>query len=309
MRAVTISDFGSPDEITFTERPEPQAGEGEVVVRVEAATVNPVDGALIAGHLSALLPKGSSAPYTPGWDLAGRVESVGHNVGPDLVGARVLGFSQWFHAANGTQAELVRLARSSVVQVKDQIEATELTTFGLNGLTAVWALERAPVQMGQVLLVTGGTGAIGGFTVQIAASRGVEVVTVGRSGDVDRLRRLGARHVIDRDADVAGEIRKIYPHGVDGLVAAGPADQRALAAVRDGGVATTMAGELERERSIELRPTWVEPDQAILEAVVDLVQDGVLTARLGEVFPANRAADAYRALLTRDDHRRIVLAF
>jgi NADPH:quinone reductase len=309
VRAVTISDFGSPQNVTFIERPEPRAGEGEVVVRVEAATLNPVDGALIAGHLAPMLPEGSSAPYTPGWDLAGRVDSVGPGVEPDLVGARVLGFSQWFHAANGTQAELVRLSRSSVVRVEDQIEATELTTFGLNGFTAVWALDRAPVQPGQVLLITGGTGAIGGFAVQIAASRGIEVVTVGRTGDVDRLRRLGARHVIERNADVADEVRKIYPRGVDGLVAAGPAEQRVLAAVRDEGVATTMAGDLEPERSIQLRPTWVEPDQVTLGAVVDLVRKGVLTARVGEIFPAARAADAYHALLTRTDHRRIVLTF
>jgi NADPH:quinone reductase len=309
VKAVITDPQGSLDEIRLGDVPDPSPQGAELLVAVEAATVNPVDVAAARGLLDTLLPESVSAPHVPGWDLVGRVEAVGPDGDRSLLGTRVLGFSQWFHAARGTHAERVALSPESIAPIGETIAPEEATTFGLNGLTALWALDLVSDRGQGTLLVTGGTGAVGGFVIQAAAAAGWRVFTVGRAADRARLMALGAEAVFDRDGDLGAAARGVVPEGVDALVAAAPSDQAALAAVRRGGVATAMQGPLEPEREIEVRPTWVQPDSALLARVATLAQAGVLTPRIGFVAPASEAARAFSAVATATDHRRVVLRF
>ncbi|MEO5920841.1 MAG: NADP-dependent oxidoreductase [Pseudolysinimonas sp.] len=283
MRAVVLAGSGSPDNLELAELPDPVAGPGEVLIAVEAASINPVDRGAVATGYGDKMP--GHAPWILGWDLAGTVQAVGDGVEAGLTGRRVLGFSQWLKGGAGTQASLVVLPRDNVAVVTDAIPSAELTTFGLNGLTALQVLDAAELDEGATILLLGASGGVGGFVAQLAAHRGITVLPAGRDTP---------------PSDFAGM-------ELDALINVSPPDPtRYLVAVRDGGVAMSVTIPAEAERGIRSKRVGVNVDRAGLETVARLADEGVLTTRVAETFPAERATDAYRAEAT---DGRIVLTF
>jgi NADPH2:quinone reductase len=285
MKAVQFAITTGIDAIEVVDQPSPTPGSGEVLVRVEAATINPVDLLAVTGGLGARIP--AAAPWIAGWDLAGVVTEVGAGVDPTLVGSTVLGFSQWFATGNGTQASEVVLPFENVAVASGVLTPTQLTTFGLNGLTALHALNAAEVPNGGTVLVVGASGGVGHFVAELATHRGLTVVPVGRATDRDGLASTQA----------------------DALVNSGPLDQSVLVGVRDGGRAISVTGAHESVRGIEVKRVGVQPDKAGLEQIVSLAEAGVLTVRVGQTFPVEQAADAYRAFAASTSHDRVVITF
>jgi NADPH:quinone reductase len=283
MRAIVLPETGSIDNLELRELPDPVAGPGELLIAVEAASINPVDRGAAATGYGDKMP--GDAPWILGWDLAGTVQAVGDGVEVELVGRRVLGFSQWLKGGPGTQASLVVLPRDNVAAVGDVIPSAELTTFGLNGLTALQVLDAADLDAGASVLLVGASGGVGGFVAQLASHRGVTVVPAGRD---------------TRPDDVAGM-------ELDGLINVAPPDPaRYLVAVRDGGVAVSVTTPPAAERGIRSQRVGVCVDRQGLETVAGLAEEGVLTTRVAATFPAERAVDAYRAEAA---DGRIVLTF
>src|SRR3954447_21662996 len=140
MRAVQLAEYGV-EHIELAEAPDPTPGAGEVLIETEAATVNPADFMMVSGQMASFLPATITAPYVPGWDLAGTVVAVGDGVDDTLVGSRVVGFSTWVAEGRGTQASLVSLPVANVAVAPDGLPAAQLTTVGLNGLTAWRAVD------------------------------------------------------------------------------------------------------------------------------------------------------------------------
>jgi NADPH2:quinone reductase len=283
MRAIVLPETGSVDNLELRELPDPVAGPGEVLIAVEAAAINPVDRSAADPGFGDRMP--GPPPWILGWDLAGTIRAVGDGFEDDLVGRRVLGFSQWLKGGPGTQAELVVLPRDNIAVVGDTIPSAELTTFALNGLTALQVLDAAELDAGASVLIVGATGAVGGFVAELAADRGLDVHVAGRD---------------TTDAELAA-LR------VDALVSAAPTDPaRFLAAVRDGGVAVSVTTPPEAERGIRAQRVGVKVDRTGLETVARLAEEGVLTTRVAATFPAERAVEAYRASPA---DGRIVLTF
>jgi len=283
MRAIVLPEPGSVGNLEVRELPDPVAGPGEVLIAVEAASINPVDRSAADPGFGDKMPR--QAPWILGWDLAGTIRAVGNGVEADLVGRRVLGFSQWLKGGPGTQASLVVLPRGNVAVVGDATPSAELTTFGLNGLTALQVLDAAELDAGASVLLVGATGGVGGFVAELAAHRGHTVHLAGRDATGEDLAALR----------------------VDALVCAAPTDPtRFLAAVKDGGVAVSVTTPAVAERGIRSQRVGVKDDRAGLETVALLAEEGVLTTRVAATFPAERAIEAYRA-----DGRdgRIVLTF
>ena len=285
MKAVSLDAADGIDSITIIEKPPPNPRVNEVVVAVAAAPINPVDLMVVTGRAADRMP--GNPPWTPGWDLAGTVTAVGPNVEASWLGCTVLGFSQWFQTGNGTQAAEVALPLENVAVASHALTAVELTTFGLNGLTALQAVEAAAVPEGGTMIVVGSDGAVGGFVVELARHRGLKVVPVTRLTDRATLASVNA----------------------DAVVTCAPPGASVLDGVRAGGTAISVTRPFTSVRGIASSRVGVKPDRTGLETIVRLAQSGVLRARVGRTYPVDQARDAYRFVAAGVSRDRTVITF
>jgi NADPH:quinone reductase len=309
MKAVQVREFGI-EHVTVAEVPDPSPGQGEVLIASEAATANPADFAVVTGAVAARLPWGSAPPYTPGWDLVGRVVAVGQGVGPSVMGSRVLGFSLWFESLRGTQAALVALPVGNVVPVPGDLPSAQLTTVGLNGLTAWRGLADLKLADGEVLVVTGAAGSVGGFAVELATARGFTVIAVVREDQKQDAVDLGATAVVTAgDADLGAAVRDIVPAGADALLDTASIAGRALAAVRDGGKYVTVTELPSPERGIDVFRSGGRMDAQALRTLADMASSGRLHTPVEHVYGVDDARGAYEAFAKRTGRGRIILSF
>ena len=289
MKAVQIATYGGPEVLEVVDVPEPQPTDGEVLVRVRAATVNPVDAFTRAGFTQALAP-GIALPVTPGWDLAG----------VDAEGNRVAGLLQWFHdgTGRGAQAEVVAVAAEDLARIPEGVDDVTAAAVPLNGLTARQALDLLDLAAGDVVLVTGASGAVGGFAVQLAAAAGAHVLAVGSVDDDAWLEGLGAKEVLARTdaAQVVAQVRERYPEGIAAVLDAAPAGGL-LGAVRDGGRYVTVLDPAvpPAERGVAPVKVDVRADGRQLQDLLDLVAEGRLAVRVAGTLPLTQVREAHEA--------------
>jgi NADPH:quinone reductase len=312
MRAVLLRNWGI-DNIGVAEAADPAPGPGEVLVATEAATVNPADLGMVTGQFASFLPESITAPYTPGWDLAGRIVAVGDGADPSVVGSRAVGFSNWVEAGHGTQASLVALplGGGSVALAKDGLASAQLTTVSLNGLTAWAAIKELSLEPGQTLVVAGAAGSVGGFALELAAASGVRVIAAVSERDRDYVLELGAYAVAAReDGDIGSTVRKIVPGGADALFDTTTSlGSAGLGAVRDGGLHVTSTTSPEPERGIRATKIYGLPDGDALQRLVDMATAGQLHTPVARQFPADQARAAYQEFASGPHRGRIVLTF
>ena len=294
MIAVTVTQPSGPDSIEVLELPDPAPAAGEVLVATEASTLNPADGAVVSGAMTSHFPTGSQPPYVPGWDLAGTVTAVGEGVDSALVGRQVLGYSQWFATAHGTQAGLVALPLDQVAAASGALPSPELTTFGLNGLTALHLVQAAGDA--QTLLVTGAAGGVGKLAVELALHAGKTVVASAAEKDRDELLATGAQFIARDVSDLGAAVRELVPDGVDAALNTVPGSPLGLEAVRDGGRYRSVSVIPESERGIDVSRVGVHVDAPGLAQLVALAENGTITTRVAQAFPVTHATEAYRAL-------------
>src|SRR3954451_22623341 len=313
MRAVGVTEFGGPEALHLVEVPEEHAGPGEVRLRVTAATVNPTDTYLVLGGYAGRDPV-KEPPFVPGMDVAGVVDEIGEGVDrPDLeVGAPVMGVVVPSGAHGGYRERLV-LPADSVVRAPKGATDVEAATLPMNGLTARFSLDLMALQPGQVLAVTGAAGAYGGYVVQLAKADGLTVVADASAANEQLVRDLGADVVVRRGDDVAARIRAQFPEGVDGLADGSVQDALVLPAVRDGGAVATVRGYRgDGQRDVRMFPTLVRrvaEDRPALDRLRRQAEDGVLTLRVAQTFPADKAAEAHLLLERGGVRGRLVLTF
>ncbi|MFC5502741.1 NADP-dependent oxidoreductase [Lysinimonas soli] len=308
MIAVTVTTPAGPDSIEVRELPDPSPAAGELLIATEAATLNPADNAVVSGAATSRFPTGARPPYVPGWDLAGTVTAVGEGVDAALVGRRVLGFSPWFRTARGTQAGLVALPLDQVAVASGTIPASELTTFGLIGLTALHLLRAAGDA--RSVLVTAAAGGVGRLTVELAVHAGLDVIATAAEKDRAELTALGVRFIPREVDDLAAAVRELVPGGVDAVLNTAPGTAPGIAAVRDGGRYRSVTVLPDAERGIDVARVGVTVDGPGLIEIVRLAESGEITTRVAQTFPVARAADAYRALNDRSSGRgKIVLTW
>ena len=311
MRAVTFSRFGGPEVLQVKDLPEREPGEGQVRIRVRAATVNPTDLGFRSGRQSAQL-SGVEPPYIPGMELAGVVDAAGP--GSDWrPGDRVMAIVIPRRPEGGAMAEAVVVPAASVARVPEGASLEQAATLPMNGLTVRLALDLLGLKPGDALAVTGAAGAVGGYAVELGVADGLRVIAVASLSDEPLLKKLGAEAFVPRGDDAAQRIRQIVPGGVDGLVDAAVIGAPILAAIRDGGGLAAVRGfEGESERGIKVhvvRVTEYAQNQAALDRLGRMVAQGKLTLRVAETFPPERAAEAHKRLEAGGVRGRLVIVF
>jgi NADPH:quinone reductase-like Zn-dependent oxidoreductase len=287
VQAIEVAEPGGADVLRMVRRADPVAGAGEILVRVVAATVNPTDIAARRGKT-----RGDAAPpYVPGWDFCGEVLDRGDGVDDLAVGQFVAGMIPWYEVAGrvGAYASHIAVPAEWAVPVPDGVDPVVAATVPLNGLTAAQALGKLAVPAGARLLVTGASGAVGGFAVQLASAAGVWVTALCSAGDEDWVRSCGARQVVLRgDGHPAVER---FGHVFDAV----PVGADLLGWLDDGAVVViTRRLQVAPERAIRHLPMLVRPDRAMLRELLAGVAAGRLVSRVAAVLPLADAAAAHR---------------
>jgi NADPH:quinone reductase-like Zn-dependent oxidoreductase len=304
VRAAEVTAFGGPEVLRVAERPDPVPGPGEVTVRIHAATVNPTDLGTRAGQARRRLPD-LEPPFVPGWDLAGEVTGVGEGVTEFADGDRVVGMIPFARIGGrvGAYAEAAAVDPDWLAPLDPGVSFEDGATLPLNALTAREGLDILGLPAGARLLITGASGAVGGFATQLAVEAGLHVIGVAGRGDEDWLAGLGATEVLPRDADLSA----IDPvDGVFDAVPVGPA--ASTGALRDGGTAVfTRPPDPPESDRVRLEVFLVSPNAAALRELAAKFGAGQLKTRVAQVLPLDQAAEAHRLAEAGGTKGKIVL--
>jgi NADPH:quinone reductase-like Zn-dependent oxidoreductase len=305
MRALVARRLIGPDGIEVIDTDVPAPAAGQIRIEVAAAAVNPVDLAISRG---ALVDIGLTAPrdqYGLGWDVAGTVDAAGPGTSLD-VGTPVVGVADLLAQSLKTHAEYVVLNAEAVTRSPNGIELDRAATYGLNGLTALQAVDATP---GETVLVTGAAGGVGGYAVELAKYRGKTVIASASARDEGLVRRLGADHFVDRSEDLAAAVRRIAPAGVDGVVDAAVVGIGAQEAVRNGGHHAHLVGGPRPPalRGITVHQIFIHVNPADLHELTRLVEQGILTTRVAETYSLDEAPKAYQRVAQGGLRGRVIL--
>ncbi|NKY88579.1 NADP-dependent oxidoreductase [Nocardia veterana] len=314
MLAIGFDAPGGPEVLRPVDIPEPHAGPGEVRIRVAAATVNPSDIVTRAGSAHDRY-RAVTPPYIPGWDAAGVVDEADPATGW-RVGDPVIAITLPVLAGGGAYAEKIVVPSGSVARLPTGSDHVCAATLPMNGLTAWFALAALAPATGTIA-VTGAAGAVGGYVVQLAKTRGLTVIADAKPSDERLVRDLGADLVLARGAGLADRIRTHVPEGVDALIDTALLGDTVIAAVRDGGSFVTLrppalGGGATPQRGISVDLVMVADHLEEPEALGELSRlaaAGALSLRVARTLPAEQAARAHELLEGGGVRGRIVLEF
>jgi NADPH:quinone reductase-like Zn-dependent oxidoreductase len=278
--------------------PQPQPAAGEVLVEVEAASVNGFDLSVAAGYVWDMLPH--EFPVVLGRDLVGTVTAAGDGVDNAEVGDRVAGVIPGVALGprNGSFAEQVSLPASAVTRVPSGVDAHAAAVIGLAGIAAHDALEALDVQRGETVLISGATGGVGSIALQLAVAAGATVIATARPGQEEEyVRGLGAAHTVDFTGDVVAAVQAIAPQGVDkALHAAGDAAAIGKVVRAGGGVASTLAATAEQLGRDDVTVTGIMAAATAdkLARLLDHVASENLRVNIEARVPLHRAHEALK---------------
>ncbi|OBQ84282.1 NADP-dependent oxidoreductase [Mesorhizobium sp. WSM3873] len=299
MRAVTQNTVGEPDVLFVAEQPAPAPKASEVLVRVKAAGINPVDGAVRAGYF----PLIGEPPFILGWDISGTVEALGTGVTAFKVGDAVFGMPR-FPKQAAAYAEFVATPVDEIAAKPAAIDHAQAAALPLAGLTAWQGLVRhGGLQSGQRVLIHAGAGGVGHLAVQIAKARGAWVIATASPDKLDYVRSIGADEVVDyTNGDFTERVRDI-DLVLDAM--GGDHADRSLKVLREGGVLVSLLNVHDAtrakagERNIRVERMSVVPDREGLVELARLVDARKLAVHVAKAFPLNQAGAAHALLATR----------
>jgi NADPH:quinone reductase-like Zn-dependent oxidoreductase len=303
MRSVVQHALGGPEVLVVEEVPRPEPGATEVLVRVAAAGVNPVDWKVRAGGGFLGEP-----PFTVGWDVAGTVEEVGMGVTWLVPGDRVFGMPRFPRQA-ACYAEYVTSPSRHLTRIPDELSDVEAAAIPLAGLTAWQALvDTAAVEDGTRVLILGAAGGVGHLAVQIAKAYGAWVAGTSSAAKHPFLAELGADETLDKDESIPLEDVDVVFDAVGGVTGLS-----ALPAMRDGGLLVTVSAssvaplrEAAGDR-VRIAGILVEPDRSGMEALAALAAEGALRPHVAETFPLEQAGRAHEVGETGRTKGKLVL--
>jgi NADPH:quinone reductase len=308
MKAFVLEDFDTEPRLR-EDLPEPDPGNGQLVVRVQTSSLNPVDTGVVTGTLRAFADY--EFPVILGRDFAGVVERAGS--GAELAeGDEVFGFvpASAPNVRYGAWAELALVPPGQATTKPSGVDAAAAGAAPVAALTAMAALDAIEIREGETFLIVGATGGVGSFAVQLAKRRGAHVIAPGLPEDEGYLVDLGVDHVIDRDGDLAAQACALESDGVDGLldtISYSPTEFDVFAAaLTDGGRAaspTRAAGEGPGRHNI-----GGTTEGGSIERLAQLLADGALRVPVQRTYSLEEAGAALSDLQSKHTQGKLAIA-
>ena len=303
MKAIRIHAYGGLDVLQLEDIARPEPAADEVLVKVYASGINPVDQVVRAGS-SPALKYNLTLPMTLGWDAAGVVEAVGSDVTELQPGDAVYGVPNF--PGNGSYAEYCAAKATQFALKPQHLSFLEAAAVPLAGLTAWTALfEYGRLRSGQRILIQGGAGSVGALAVQFAKAKGGYVISTASAGDLDYLRQLGADEVIDyrqqpfetmvREVDVVLEVSSVRDNAER---------VKAISVLKSGGIFVSANTDFAFDDAVQaaLAQQGATGELAANQArgewlaeIAQLIDTGRVKVLVGRVFPLAQVADAHHA--------------
>jgi NADPH:quinone reductase-like Zn-dependent oxidoreductase len=306
MKAVRIHNYGGADVLRFEDAPRPTPGQGEVLIRIYAAGVNPVDWKIRAGYLKDRIQY--PLPFIPGWDLSGVVEATGPGVTRLKKGDEV--FARPDLARNGAYAEYIVAQESEVALKPKSVDHVHAAAIPLAALTAWQALfDAAGLSAGQKVLIHGAAGGVGSFAVQLAKWKGAHVIGTASARNLDFLRELGVDEAIDyektRFEDVVHDVDVVFD------TIGGDTQKRSWKVLTKGGILVSTISPPSQEEAAKHGAragyVFVQPNASQLSEIAKLVDSGKLKPVVETVLPLSEARRAQELNETGHTRGKIVL--
>ena len=312
MNAAYLEQYGDFDKIKTGEQNKPEAGEGEVLVRVKAAGVNPVDAAIVGGHLKDAIP--GEFPLIPGWDVAGVVEETGHSASRFSAGDEVYAYARRPKIQHGTFAEYISLPESYLAERPSNISMEEAGGIPLVGLTAYQSIfDFGELKENQTLLVLGASGGVGTLAIQLAKSVGANVIGVASEANHEYMKELGADHTIDyQDTHVGEGVKEIHSDGVDVIFHCSRGDSFAqvmeTGVLKEGGkVVSITNSKPDISDDIDFKYVFVEPNAEQLEHIAVLADSGKISLPVTETFTLYETGDALQKVQSLHTRGKLII--
>jgi NADPH:quinone reductase-like Zn-dependent oxidoreductase len=279
--------------------PQPEPAPGEVLVEVEAASVNGFDLSVAAGYVWDMIPH--EFPVVLGRDLVGTVTAVGDGVTTISVGDRVAGVipGMALSPKTGSLAEYVALPVDAVAVLPEGVSTEAAATTGLAGVAALDSLDALDIQAGDTVLISGATGGVGSIALQLALAAGATVIATGRPGpEAEYVSSLGAQHVVDWSGDLAEQVKAIAPQGVDKALHAAGDPAAVGATLRPGAIVASPRSadnaQLGRDDVTAVQIMAAATGEKVAR-LLEHVAAGGLRVNVETTVPLDRAHEAHAA--------------
>jgi NADPH:quinone reductase-like Zn-dependent oxidoreductase len=306
MKAIRIHNYGGPEVLKYEDAPRPEPGEGEVLIRVYAASVNPIDWKVREGHTKDFWPH--KFPLILGWDLSGVVEELGRGVSRFKIGDEV--YSVPDPTRNGAYADYIVVRESELALKPNSLHHIRAAAVPLAALTAWQSLfDTAQLQPGQRVLIHAGSGGVGHFAVQLAKWKGAYVFATASTKNQDLLPEVGVDKAIDytqqRFEDVARKIDIVLdPIG-------GDTQERSWQVLKKGGILLSLVEppSADKAKALGIQAAFVasHPNGAELAKIAKLINSGDLKPIVNRILPLSEARRAHELSQTGHTHGKIVL--
>lgn len=306
MRAVRIHGYGGVEKLTLEEVPVPRPQAGDVVVRIFASSVNPIDWRIRSGSVQARLPV--TLPKTLGCDFSGTVSEVGAGVTDFKVGDEVFAYSK--AGTEGTYADYIRIPAAHIALRPQSLSLLDCAAVPLGAMTSYVALvEEAKLSDGQSVLIHAAAGGVGSMGVQIAKHVGAKVYATGSSKSADLIRSLGADVFINYNHEKFEDVARDMDVVLDGI--GGEVQVRSLDCLKPNGFLAAIVNppdtEVLKARGLRGKRCEARPDGALMAKFAKGVDDGALRPIIATVLPLEEIREAHRLSETGHMHGKILI--
>jgi NADPH:quinone reductase-like Zn-dependent oxidoreductase len=308
MNAARVSHYGHADVVTVVEVEKPTVTADQVLVEVHSASLNPFDTAVREGYMKEMIPL--ELPFTIGGDIAGVVSEIGENVSNVAVGDKVYGQANVVAGNSGAFAEFAATSAGQVAALPTNLDFDQAASLPLVGVSALQALtQHIQLAAGQKIFIHGGAGGIGSIAIQLAKHLGAYVATTANGEGIDLVKELGADEVIDYKAQSFTDVLQNYDAVFDTV--GGDDFTTSFTVLKEGGIAVSMIAQPNETKATEhgitalMQSTHVTTEA--LDQLRELIESGVVTPRIGKVFPLAQVQDAFTARETTQAQGKIVL--